>query len=104
MTAHGLATVGESWETAAACGNGVDPDLFWPEPGEHAGLALHICWQHCPVRSQCRRHTDEHPPKHPQVLAGRRYTTTSGAASPVRPSPRRQLLTTTGCPLCGGES
>ncbi len=39
------------WEERAACQE-VDPDAFFPEPGQSARPALRIC-EKCPVKQEC---------------------------------------------------
>jgi WhiB family redox-sensing transcriptional regulator len=41
----------EEWMVDAAC-RYVDPDLFFPAVGVHAGHAKQVCMS-CPVRTQC---------------------------------------------------
>jgi WhiB family transcriptional regulator, redox-sensing transcriptional regulator len=42
------------WARQAAC-TGADPEIFFPETGQHAGQALAIC-RDCPVRVLCLRY------------------------------------------------
>lgn len=47
----------QQWRAQAACrpGSGHDPDLWYPDPTDHATrrLAQRICQHDCPVRAEC---------------------------------------------------
>ena len=104
-TGYGLDTPRDApWQERAACGTGtgVDPECWWPDRGddERTGLALHICWAHCPVRAECDQEARESPPDHPQVIGGRRYTYQTGTSGQVGLARRAIPTTTRGCPTC----
>lgn len=49
------------WHQSAACADGVDPDLFFPEvPGLAGNKAKAVC-QACPVREECLDYALRHP-------------------------------------------
>lgn len=52
------------WLKAAYC-RGIDIDIFFPHPGDHATTrrALAICGR-CPVRIPCRRYALSHRERH----------------------------------------
>lgn len=41
-----------AWELSAVCRQ-VDPDLWFPKPGENGRAAKRICRERCPVREEC---------------------------------------------------
>jgi WhiB family redox-sensing transcriptional regulator len=41
------------WEDKALCAQ-VDPELFYPEPGDHGEAGKEVC-RACPVRRECLR-------------------------------------------------
>jgi hypothetical protein len=94
-TASGL-SADEGWELRAACGRH-DPDWWIVHHGqvsEANRAAVGICDGGCPVRRQCRQHTD------PDLHAG-----TIRAGEVVRPSGRSypDLLEPTARPSCGSR-
>jgi WhiB family transcriptional regulator, redox-sensing transcriptional regulator len=50
------------WQDRAACA-GLDPDLWFPEPGGDTATAKAIC-AGCPVRWQCYDYAQTRPEKH----------------------------------------
>ena len=97
------------WEDDAACrpGTGADPDLWWPErdvAGDtSAGLALHICLTHCPVRERCAQAAEQDPPTHPVVVGGVRYVMSKETGRRgIVPARRGPGPHPHGCPYCRG--
>lgn len=52
-----------AWRKLAAC-VGADPEMFFPEPSDHAKRAKRIC-AGCPVRVQCLNWQLDHERAHP---------------------------------------
>lgn len=95
------------WDDDAACRTGapVSPDWWWPDSGiagdTDAGLALHICQQHCPVLFRCRQAAELDPPRHPVVMGGVRYAISKESGRhTVRPAKRGPSPHPHGCPYC----
>ena len=101
---YGLDTPRDApWQERAACGSeGVDPELFFPSTGEGAaaGMALHICWSHCPVRQECAERTEENPPEDPQIIGGRRWVMSRVRGQATQPETWLTPPRSTGCSIC----
>lgn len=50
-TSTAASAVSSTWQARAAC-RGLDPEMFFPAPGESPAAAKAVCAT-CPVRTQC---------------------------------------------------
>jgi WhiB family transcriptional regulator, redox-sensing transcriptional regulator len=57
-----VAAAPRPWARSAACA-GLDPELFFPQRGEPADVAIAVCAA-CPVRQECLDHALEHGEHH----------------------------------------
>lgn len=91
------------WEERAGCHHPlVDPEIFHPTKGAGtkriAGLALHTCHTHCPVRAACRSEALLDPPADPQILGGLRWVSDGCHSARLETHPTPQI--TAGCLIC----
>ena len=103
MTAQELSTLPDGWETAGACRDVYDKDVFFESDAVAVGYALHVCRTHCPVQARCLADAEQCPPSHSQVLGGVQWVHHKRTGPPTRPSKWSIPPSSVGCNLCGSS-
>lgn len=87
------------WRQKAACKD--MGELFYPNRIEQAGVPLHICRSHCPVKVECLDWI--RPRVTSGMVAGGEHWVSDHGKSLVKVKPRpRTLPSSRGCPICEG--